>query len=93
MSAALVRGVQTLAGVAFIALALGWLGPQLDRERTYGSYGYTPEAAGEVAQTEAIARTRCARHEFDNTSYIATADGGIVCTDKRGRPHPSPKHP
>jgi hypothetical protein len=76
--------LQTIAGVIFFALVLGWLGPKLE-DRTYGSYGYTPEQTSEAAQFDAEARARCARHEQDNTGYIATAAGGIICTDKRGR--------
>jgi hypothetical protein len=93
MSAALSRALQTGAGVVFFVFTLGWLGPRLENGPTYSSYGYTPEAAGEVAQEEATARARCARQEGDNTGYIATARGGIVCTDKRGRPHPRGSQP
>lgn len=83
--------LQTITGVTFFVIVLGWLGPRIEHGADYSSYGYTPELAGEVAQAEATARARCARHEADNTGYIPTADGGIVCTDKRGRRHPPTK--
>lgn len=83
--------LQTIAGVTFFVIVLGWLGPRIEHGASYSSYGYTPELAGEVAQAETAAHARCIRHEADNTGYIATADGGIVCTDKRGRRHPPTK--
>ncbi|HYF16306.1 MAG TPA: hypothetical protein VEA40_00455 [Ramlibacter sp.] len=80
--------VQVVAGVAFFALALGWLGPRLDQDApTYSSFGYTPHLpAGEAHRLEVQARAHCDARSRPNGSYIRLADGGIVCTDKRGRP-------
>lgn len=85
MKRALIEGC---IGAAVIALVLGWLGPALDAPtRSYASYGYTPEQQAIHRQLEDDARERCARDRDrgENAGYVITADGAIVCTDKRGR--------
>jgi hypothetical protein len=78
--------VEIIAGTAFIAIVLGWLGPKLDEPtRTYASYGYTPEQQADHHSIEQDARDACARTNGDNGGVIFRADGAVVCTDKHGR--------
>lgn len=76
--------LEILAVCVFVTFVLGWFGPAIDR-RAYSDYGYTPEQVGEYARLDAEARHRCSTDPGDNTAWIQTADGTIICTDKRGR--------
>jgi hypothetical protein len=80
---------EALAATALIALALGALGPAIDAERTYASYGYTPDQAGEHRRFELDAAARC-QAANENAGWNQLADGTIVCTDKRGRRQRAP---
>lgn len=78
-----------------VALLLVGLGPWLDAGTaqgvpSYAGYGYTPPVApplaqGELARLEADARHRCAATHGREGGYILLPDGGIRCTDHRGR--------
>ncbi len=96
--AAAQRGQLSIANAAIImamAWALAILGPViLDgapdglSHPTYTSYGYTPAGLeeGQAALLDAQARAACARGAHGSEGgYVALADGGVVCTDKRGR--------
>lgn len=72
--------------IAFIAGAFGPALQQLpDRRGEFRMVEQELITKAMTARWEADAQRRCASGGGDNTGYIATADGGIVCTDKRGR--------
>jgi hypothetical protein len=78
-----------LAAALLVAFVLGWFGPSLDAEpdRRHEAAQADQQLRAElmVERWEADARHRCAEQGGDNTGWIATANGSIVCTDKRGR--------
>lgn len=78
---------QTAAGVAFLALTLGWLGPRLDEsfDGTATQPRATAEALGQVAWLDAEARARCHAAGTLPGEYLPTTDGGIVCATPAGR--------
>lgn len=79
------------AVAAAMALALAWLGPTVldgppKGPGTYSAYGYTPAQLdpGQAALLDAQARAACDRRAHGTEGgYIAIADGGVMCTDKR----------
>jgi hypothetical protein len=83
------QALTSLLGAIGIAAALAGVGPWLDAQ---------PDRRAEAIQADELlsrqrlaerwereAREKCAAIGGDNTGYIRTAYGGIVCTDKRGR--------